>query len=256
MISKEKIKSLVWYDLIAKLKVILLDLLDSISILSNRLRNLELNSGVSEAPIDGQVYGRQDGDWVETNDFFQNLQNVLDNGNTSSNYFSLLDSGRTSIFSGLGVDLSYSGISTLLRNDGLTTTEISTNKQVGINPNNINFQTGIASISLEPHTGTGTSIFLFPDRTGTFTLATIEDIQLGIDNSRTKGTSTIELDGIQSIYTIPHGLGQEPSISFANIQSSTNFESFGISEDINNIVITYPTPPAAETLVLRWIALK
>ncbi|HSE99901.1 MAG TPA: SGNH/GDSL hydrolase family protein [Nitrososphaeraceae archaeon] len=67
MVIKEKIKSLVWYDLIAKLKDILNYFNTSTEDLLERVEELENNpvGGVPEAPEDGNLYGRQDGDWTE-----------------------------------------------------------------------------------------------------------------------------------------------------------------------------------------------
>lgn len=83
-----------------------------------------------------------------------------------------------------------------------------------------------------------------------------EDFLTLLETTRTKGVSTIVLDGVASVYSIPHGLGQNPSIAFANLIDSLNFENFRVTWNTTNIVLTYNTPPAAETIMVSWIALK
>jgi hypothetical protein len=74
MTLKEKIKALVHYDLIAKLKDILLDFSGN------------LDNTIEEAPEDGNQYARQDGTWTEVTGGgggSQDLQSVLNNGATA-----------------------------------------------------------------------------------------------------------------------------------------------------------------------------
>lgn len=73
---------------------------------------------------------------------------------------------------------------------------------------------------------------------------------------RTQGVTTLTLDGMTSVYTIAHGLGQVPSFAYAGRGNSTNFDVFNTTWDSNNITITYENPPIAGTLDVNWIALK
>jgi len=73
MTTLQKIKRLTWWNEIAKLKDILTDLLAS-------------SGGISEAPIDGIQYGRQDGNWTEITGGggSQDLDQTLAIGNTTN----------------------------------------------------------------------------------------------------------------------------------------------------------------------------
>ncbi len=85
---------------------------------------------------------------------------------------------------------------------------------------------------------------------------TLDNFLTVLETTRTKGIQTLILDGITTVYTIAHGLGQIPSVAFAVRKSSTNFENYNTDWDDTNIILTYATPPAAESLDITWIALK
>lgn len=99
----------------------------------------------------------------------------------------------------------------------------------------------------------GTGTFYLPVGDGDAkVLATLEDL----GSNRTQGVQTITLDGMSSIYTIAHGLGQVPVFAYAGRGNSTNFDVFNTTWDGANITITYENPPIAGTLDINWVALK
>lgn len=103
----------------------------------------------------------------------------------------------------------------------------------------------------------GAATILIPAKpVGSYILMVKEDFLTELETTRTKGVTTINLDGVASVYTIPHGLGQVPSFAFAGRGSSTNFDVFNTTWDATNIIITYENPPIAGTLDINWIALK
>lgn len=84
----EKIKNFTWFNLIEQLQDILPNF-------NKRIEQLETNSTISssfgeveEAPLDGNQYGRQDGEWTEISGGsgdIPNLQQVLEKGNITNN---------------------------------------------------------------------------------------------------------------------------------------------------------------------------
>nr|DAI89606.1 MAG TPA: hypothetical protein [Caudoviricetes sp.] len=77
-----------------------------------------------------------------------------------------------------------------------------------------------------------------------------------LDENRNQGVQTLTLDGLSSIYNIPHGLGATPVFAFAGRGNSLNFDVFNTTWDATNIIITYQNPPLAGSLDINWIALK
>ena len=114
-----------------------------------------------------------------------------------------------------------------------------------------------ASIKLLGVMPSGNVTYNLPSKnSGSYTLMLKEDFIDQLMTTRTTGTVSIILDGSTSIYSIVHNLGQTPAIAFANIKESNNLENFKISYDSTNIILTYLTPPASETIQINWIALK
>lgn len=87
-------------------------------------------------------------------------------------------------------------------------------------------------------------------------VATQEWVTSLLDGNRNEGMENIVLDGLTTVYNVPHGLGVIPSFAYAGRGNSENFDVFNTTWDTNNIIITYQNPPLAGNLTLNWIALK
>lgn len=110
MTLKEKIQKINWYDFLNKLRDILLNFLGDSESLEKRVKELEEHpgGGVPEAPENGNIYGRQDGDWVEVtggedtnalhktgNENFTGIKSSTNSANNQSNGLDLINSSTS-----------------------------------------------------------------------------------------------------------------------------------------------------------------
>ncbi len=126
--------------------------------------------------------------------------------------------------------------------------DLTITKTIGINNTVLKF--------LSPVTTNATIQIPAPLVDGDYTLATEDWVTTLLDANRNQGVYTLTLDGVSSVYTIPHGLGVVPSFAHAGRGASTNFDVFNTTWDATNIIITYQNPPLAGSLNINWIALK
>lgn len=184
----QEIRNLTWFDLINKLKKILLKIVAS-------------SGGIPDAPIDGNQYARQDGAWSEVTGggVSQDLQSVLDTGteaNTDGGYASILTGDpfeKSTNFEATSQNgNNRSSMSVETESIGLTNRDFSVDNEafksgdIYISNGRVNLsQTsslGVSTLkfSSPPLNSTGAgAIFLIPPKiTGDYVIATTEDVSL------------------------------------------------------------------------------
>ncbi len=84
------------------------------------------------------------------------------------------------------------------------------------------------------------------------------DVSAAISSTMKYGAQTFVLDGVTTVFNIPHGLGSDPAsfqVTFADA-ANLNFVQSTRTKNATNITFTCADPPAAGSQTVYWVVYK